>query len=399
VPNTNASLLLRDARVIGSEFVIEHGSVLIEDGRIARLSDASQTFEADPNSTLNLTGSVLMPGLIDVHIHGAAGVDTMVGAPEDFLQLAAFLASKGVTGWLPTLVPASQQEYERTIAAIDQAIKLQVGNLLDQSASARILGAHYEGPFVNSAQCGALHVSHFRRYTDKDQLDQLPLLRVRGAKMMMTFAPEVEGGVELARSLFSKGWISSIGHTRADVRVLDRDLAAGAKHMTHFMNAMAPLHHRSPGPIAWGLMSDDVSFDMIADGHHLDPYTLRMLTKLKGSRRVCLISDAISAAGKGDGDYEVWGETIKVSGGKTSNARGSIAGSVITMLDAVRMMKSLGVPDVEVASMASFNPAKLLGLDHEIGSIEEGKRADLVAMDPDGNVKLSIVGGQVAFKN
>ena len=167
--------------------------------------------------------------------------------------------------------------------------------------------------------------------------------------------------------------------------------------MTHFMNAMAPLHHRSPGPIAWGLSREDVTFDLIADGIHLDPFMLRLLMKIKSPRGISLISDAIAAAGKGDGDYQIWGETISVKNGRTANASGSIAGSVISMLDAVRLMRSLGAGYVELADMASGNPARLLGLESVCGSIEVGKRADLVVMDHDDKVKLTIIGGEIAF--
>jgi N-acetylglucosamine-6-phosphate deacetylase len=132
---------------------------------------------------------------------------------------------------------------------------------------------------------------------------------------------------------------------------------------------------------------------MIADGIHLDPFMLKLLVKIKGVRGISLISDAIAAAGKGDGDYAIWGETISVKNGRTSNASGSIAGSVITMLDAVRTMRSLGLSYVDIAQMASTNPARLLGLDHECGSIEPGKRADLVALDADGSVHLALQGG------
>jgi len=168
--------------------------------------------------------------------------------------------------------------------------------------------------------------------------------------------------------------------------------------MTHFMNAMPQLHHRQPGPVGWGLSRDDVTCDIIADGIHLHPLTLRMLMRAKGPGGLNLISDAIAAAGKGDGDYQIWGETITVKNARTSNARGSIAGSVITMLDAVRMMRSIGATEDESARIASTNPARLLRLDHECGSIEEGKRADLVALDQDGKVRLTIVGGKIVFQ-
>lgn len=212
---------------------------------------------------------------------------------------------------------------------------------------------------------------------------------------MITLAPEIDGGVELVRELKRRGWVISIGHTRATLDLLDQAFAAGARHMTHFMNAMPPLHHRSPGPIAWGLSRDDVTCDVIADGIHLDPFMLQLLVKIKGVRGLALISDAIAAAGKGDGDYQIWGETISVNNGRTANASGSIAGSVITMLDAVRTMRSLGISYVDLAQMASTNPARLLGLDHECGSISVGKRADLLALDSNAQVRLTIVNGLV----
>jgi N-acetylglucosamine-6-phosphate deacetylase len=167
--------------------------------------------------------------------------------------------------------------------------------------------------------------------------------------------------------------------------------------MTHFFNAMSPLHHRAPGVVGWGLLADDVTCDVIADGVHCDPLMLRLALRCKGAERLALISDAVLPAGLGDGDYEVWGETINVSGGRTRNARGSIAGSVITSLDAVRLMLSLGARPDEVARMASLTPARLLGVDGECGSVEVGKRADLVAIDDEGRVLLTLVGGAVAF--
>jgi len=161
---------------------------------------------------------------------------------------------------------------------------------------------------------------------------------------------------------------------------------------------MAPLHHRSPGPVCWGLSRDDVSWDVIADGGHLIPAVRGLLVKLKTSNRLTLISDSIAAAGQGDGEYSIWGETISVKDGRTQNERGSIAGSVITMLDAVRMMKSLGVSKTDLARMTATNPARLLRLDDDCGSIEEGKRADLIALDDAGNVRLTIIGGRVAYR-
>jgi N-acetylglucosamine-6-phosphate deacetylase len=376
-------LLLRNATVVLPDRTIPDGVVLIEDGHISAINASGVTEISD---AIDLAGATLLPGFIDVHIHGAVGVDVMDATPSDLQQVSNYLASQGVTGWLPTLVPASDENYASAVRAISQSI---------ETDGARVLGVHYEGPFVNSAQCGALHTEYFKTYSSPDDLNSLPV--PENAVRMITMAPEVGGGIELVRELRARGWVVSIGHTRADLKVLDEACDAGARHMTHFMNAMSPLHHRAPGPIAWGLSRDDVTVDLIADGIHLDPFMLRLLLKIKGVRGISLISDAIAAAGKGDGDYHIWGETIAVKNGRTANASGSIAGSVISMLDAVRLLHSLDVSYVHLAQMASLNPARLLGVDRVCGSIGVGKRADLVALDQDGNIKLTLIAGNAAF--
>jgi len=382
-----SSILLKGPRVVLADGEVASTSVLISDGRISKISPEISAINA---IEIDLTDTTLFPGFIDMHIHGANGVDIMDAGPSDLIKMSSFLASEGVTAWVPTFVPASDATYARAVNVISNAIESSHG------ASARILGIHYEGPFVNTAQCGALHKDYFKTYHGPIDLDSLPIPRT-GIKMT-TMSPEIEGGIELVRALKEKGWIISIGHTRADVEVLDRAFDAGARHMTHFMNAMAPLHHRNPGPIGWGMSREGVSCDIIADGIHLDPFVLKLVLKIKGSGALSLISDAIAAAGKGDGEYQIWGETISVRNGRTSNSHGSIAGSVITLLDAVKMMRSLGVSDVDVARMASSNPARVLGIDNECGSIEERKRADLVALDGNCHMKLTIVGGEVALR-
>jgi N-acetylglucosamine-6-phosphate deacetylase len=381
------SIVLKGPRVVLADREIAATSLLITDGRISKIGPE---IPATGAIEIELAHTTLFPGFIDMHIHGANGVDIMDAGPSDLIDMSKFLASEGVTAWVPTFVPASDEIYDRAVKVISNAVETERG------AAARILGIHYEGPFVNTVQCGALHKDYFRTYQAPADLDSLPIPRT-GIKMT-TMSPEIEGGIELVGALKEKGWIISIGHTRADVDMLDRAFNAGARHMTHFMNAMAPLHHRDPGPVGWGMSREGVSCDIIADGIHLDPFVLKLLLKIKGSGALSLISDAIAAAGKGDGEYQIWGETISVRNSRTSNSHGSIAGSVITLLNAVKMMRSLGVSDVDIARMASSNPARVLGIDNECGSIEEGKRADLVAIDEDSQVKLTIVGGEVAFR-
>ena len=394
----HGKLLLRNARLVLPHKLAEGASLLIEGDRIARILErTTNDDDARAEEIIELDGATLFPGFIDAHIHGAVGVDAMEAEAADLHRVALFLAAHGVTSWLPTLVPAPDVDYRKAAQAVEQLMREQQTSMT-AAPSARALGLHYEGPFINSAQCGALRPAYFRAFAATEDLNALATIQESGAIHMMTLAPEIAGGVELVTELRRRGWVVSIGHTRADVAVLERACAAGARHMTHFMNAMSPLHHRAPGPIGWGLLRDDVTCDLIADGVHLDPLMLKLLLRCKQPARLALISDAVAPAGLGDGEYEIWGETIAVAGGRTRNRRGQIAGSVITMSDAVRLMLSLDVAAADIALMAATNPARLLGISDDCGSIEEGKRADLTALDATGNVSLTLIGGRVGYK-
>lgn len=405
-------MLLHNARIVLLERVAEKASLLIHDGRIARILDPQSSQSPTADSVIDLSGLTLFPGFIDVHIHGAVGVDTMEATADDLTRVSEFLASQGVTAWLPTLVPAAPENYQSAVLAIDQLMHKQgqvgddqqtdltrsLSHVSPTKSGARVLGVHYEGPFVNTAQCGALRSIYFRTFSSVSDLVPLAVPHDNASVRMITLAPEIEGGLNLVHELNRRGWVVSIGHTRADIGMLNDAFGAGARHLTHFMNAMPPLHHRSPGPVGWALSRDDVTCDVIADGVHLAPDVLRLLIKLKTSNRLTLISDSIAAAGQGDGEYRIWEETITVRNGRTQNERGSIAGSVITMLDAVRMMRSLGVSEIDLARMTATNPARLLHVYGDCGSIEEGKRADLVALDDKGSVRLTIISGRVAYQ-
>ena len=400
------SVLLKNARLVGASDDSSPVSLLIVNGRFV------ETFTEDKNiagaTTIDAKGLRLLPGFIDVHNHGAVGVDVNVADTDGLLEIGAYLAKNGVTAWLPTLVPDSDENYVRVIAAIDKLMAIQ-----SDKPVAQALGVHYEGVFASEKMCGALRPEYFRKFRDSSrdlvvseeagttkpheitQNEAISLPMLKKGVHMTTLAPEVEGGIDLIRELCRREWIVSIGHTRADTETLNDAFAAGARHMTHFFNAMTGLHHREVGVAGWGLANKEVTFDMIADGIHVHPQMLEFACRTKSPEKVSLISDSVAPTGLGDGSYQLWGETITVEKGRTRNERGSIAGSVITMLDAVRQMRGLGFSDHEVSKMAAQNPAKLLGCFQERGSIEIGKRADLVGLDDEGNVKFTMIGGKV----
>lgn len=359
--------------------------VAVDEGRIAAVGPAGSTQDGEVRDCRGLT---VFPGFIDIHNHGAVGVDVNAADVEGLLSVARFLASQGVTAWLPTLVPDSDAAYRRVIDVIDRVIEVQAGQPIAQA-----VGVHYEGVFANEKMCGALRPQFFKRFTGLE-VGELP--RLKSGVHMTTFAPEVENGIELAAELTRQGWIASIGHTRADEATLDRAKAAGARHVTHFFNAMTGIHHRDIGVAGWALTDPEVTFDIIADGIHVRPRLLEMACRVKTPDKSILISDSVSPTGLGDGEFRLWDETIVVEKKRTRNERGSIAGSVISMLDAVNGVRSIGFSSADVAKMASANPARLLGLDGSRGSIESGKRADLIAIDADGAVRFVMIGGKFA---
>ena len=400
--------MLKNVTAVASTGSVSDVSILVQAGKIAEILSEPQ--QSTSNEIIEMGRLTTFPGFVDIHIHGAVGVDVNLADTDGLIEIAKFLVSNGVTAWMPTLVPDSDDNYFRAIAAIDRLMEIQVGRPIAQA-----VGVHYEGVFANEKMCGALRPEFFKKFSsgfsENHPVGEAPppLLRKEGSQLiglsrlkngvhMMTLAPEVEGGIELIRELRRQGWVVSIGHTRSDIDILDRAFEAGARHLTHFYNAMTGLHHRDVGVVGWALTKDDVTFDIIADGIHVHKKMLEFACRSKSPEKVSLISDSVAPTGLGDGDYKIWGENVSVVEGRTKNERGSIAGSVITMRDAVKRMLSLGFSASDVSKMASLNPARLLGIEKNYGSIEVGKRADLVALDKDGKVKLVIVGGEIAFE-
>lgn len=392
--NFMKTLLLENIKTVSGRESAENASVLLSENRIAEVSFENVKISA--NDEMKFSSETVIAGFIDVHNHGAAGVDVNTATADDLRKVSKFLASQGVTAWLPTFVPDTTENYQKVIHVIDEVMQTQDSE--DYEPAARILGVHYEGIFANKKMCGALRQQYFKTFVSGDELAEIPRLQAPDAIYLTTLAPEIEGGIELIKELKKQNWIVSIGHTNAAVDVLNEALEAGATHITHLFNAMTGVHHRDIGVAGWSLTNDKMSCEIIADGIHVHPEMLKFAYKNKTAENLALVSDSVKMAGLGDGEYELWNEKISVVNGKTKNERGSIAGSVITMLDAVKMMLSLGISLDEVSKMASLAPAKVLGIAKDYGSIEKGKRADLVVFDEKGNLKLTIIGGRAAYK-
>ena len=298
------------------------------------------------------------PGFVDLHLHGAFGVDVLTASAADMDRLASGLAARGVSGFLPTLVPQPLDEMAVTVARLSAWMKPRRSG---DGRGALPLGIHFEGPFVSAARCGALHRKDFLDGTDARAMGAFfEIAAGAPGRGMTTLAPEIPGGIAVVKEFVKRGFVVSLGHTEADASTLDAALAAGARHMTHFGNAMKPLHHREAGPVGWGLITDGVTVDVIADGHHLSKEMLRLVLKAKGESRVALISDAMPAAGLADGGYAIWGETLTVKDGAARNAAGALAGSTALLDDCVTRLASIGVPADSARRMAADVPRRIL---------------------------------------
>ncbi|HUK90156.1 MAG TPA: N-acetylglucosamine-6-phosphate deacetylase [Blastocatellia bacterium] len=402
-------LLIHNARLVlqggGGE-----GSLLVRDGKISGVfTEAEQPTGLGANQRIDLAGAYLGPGLIDIHIHGSHAIDVLNATGNDLVKLADSLLQDGITGYVPTLVPVGENDYQRTIGSIRAAIDTERKGGRDYS---RVLGVHFEGPFVSEKKCGALHREFFRTYDGPgSSLEMFRAPALSSAEhgvppcRLMTIAPEVTGGIALIQELSRSGVRCFIGHTAADFETLGRALSAGAVHITHFPNALEPLHHRRPGAVAWGLLTREVSLDTIADYHHVHPEVLKLIYRMKGATGMALISDAIPPTCLPEGEYVVWGDRIEIKDGRTrlvsqkgsvpTDGEGTIAGSVITLRQAVVNAIGIGIPVHEAVSMASMVPANAAGMDRWLGSIEPGKVANLIAFDQAVNVKLVMVEGEI----
>jgi N-acetylglucosamine-6-phosphate deacetylase len=329
----------------------------------------------------------LAPGFIDTHVHGGGGAQFNTSDVDEVLAAAAFHGSHGTTGMLATTVTASVPELCACLGAISACV-----------GRSGILGAHLEGPVLSARFPGAMDPALFLM---PDAADVARLLEAGdGSVRMMTVAPELPGGIDLVRTLVGSGVVASLGHTDADLSIALAAIGAGASAATHVFNAMRPLHHRDPGVTGAVLDSPQVSCELICDGVHVDPVTLRLAFRAKGAAGVRLVTDAMAAAGMPDGSYALGSTGVVVSGGRATVAESdAIAGSTLTMDAAVwNAVRYLGVGVPDAVLMASGNPARLLRIDDRKGTIAAGMDADLVVLDDDLAVRRTMIGGEWVFQ-
>ena len=330
----------------------------------------------------------VVPGFIDIHIHGSKGCDVMDGTASAIETIAKSVVKSGTTAFLATTMTLSEFDIKKALNAVRDSKVSQKGLFEHGIASgARVLGAHMEGPFINPAFKGAQNVEHIQRPTVEWLIDYLDVVK------MITYAPEMDDDFAFAKALRDQSVVLSIGHSGCDYETASRAFDEGVDHVTHCFNAMTPLHHRNPGVVGAAL-TKPFTIDIITDGIHVHSGFMGPFIELKGIDKTILITDAMRAAMMPDGQYDLGGQMVEVANGCCKLHDGTLAGSVLSMDQALRNMLSLSnIPFEHVIRMLSENPAKKLNIFDSKGSIRVGKDADLVVLSPDFLVYKVFVSG------
>ncbi|WP_438873679.1 N-acetylglucosamine-6-phosphate deacetylase [Streptomyces alkaliterrae] len=376
-------MLLAGARVVTPEGVLDGGRVVVEGGRIAEVapppagapeSAASESAAPGP-AALDLTGHWLVPGFVDIHNHGGGGGSFTSGGAEDVLTGVRTHREHGSTTVVGSMVTGELDDLARQASLLSELV--EQGDLA---------GVHFEGPFISPCRKGA-HAEHLLR--DPDPADVRKLLdAARGTAVMCTLATELPGGISSVRLLAEHGVIAAVGHTDAGYDQTREAIEAGATVATHLFNAMPALQHRAPGPVTALLEDERVTVELINDGVHLHPAVLELAVRAAGVDRVAFVTDAMDAAGFGDGGYRLGALDVTVTDGVARLADGTIAGSTLTLDKALRRAVTVDRMPVEDAVRAlSTTPARLLGMSDRVGAILPGLEADLVVLDDDLRVR------------
>lgn len=378
--------LVTGGRVLTPATLLPDHAVVIEDGRIVSITRGRP--EGSVDRVIDASGTWVVPGFIDVHVHGGDGFDAMDATPEALLGMGRFFARHGVTAYYATTTSAPA---ESILAAIETVMTTP-----QPRDGARHLGVHVEGPYLNPAHCGAQQVSDMR---DPDPEEYGNWLE-SGVVKLVTVAPERPGVLEFIREAASEGVEFAVGHSGASYEQMLEAANRGLRQATHTYNGMLGLHHREPGTLGAVMTDDRIYAQLICDGIHVHPAMVRLLIRAKGAARTILITDSIRAAGLPDGEYDIGdGQIATVRNGVVRVPSGSLAGSTLTMDAAVRnAIAFTGMSLQEVLPMATSVPAEAMGLAGKKGVLAVGADADLVLLDPELRVRMTLVAGEVVYQ-
>lgn len=375
-------MILKNATVITESFVPEICDVEIIGEKIARVGKGLSSDEE-----IDMTGKTVFPGFIDVHIHGGVGMQIDDDEP-DIEKFRLFEATQGVTG---IAMSTACTEWENILHQCDITVEATKENV-----GSRILGIHSEAPFLSKKAKGAIPEEYILP-PDIEMFDELNN-RCNGLLKIITVAPEEAGATELIRHAKKCGVVVSIGHTAATYEKAMLGIEAGITHATHTFNAMTGLHHRNPGAVGAVLTDQRVKCEAICDHVHLHPATVKLIYKMKGADGMIAVSDSVKPAGLNIKEYYAEGRRCTVENGVIRLPDGTINGSVCTLLHGVRNLIRAGIPLGDVAKITSYNAACELGVGHLVGSIAQGKYADLAVLDGELNLDSTFIGGKCVYK-
>lgn len=389
----NKPLLLRNLHIHKETHLIESGSVFVKNKTIHAINE--KIIEPPEGTTvLDFPSNFhLVPGFIDVHVHGANNSDVMDANQEGLINISETLAKEGTTSFLATTMSASIDHIEKTLCAIRDFMSQQ-----EKINGATILGAHLEGPFISPKKANAQNAEHIC-LPDFNYIKKWQHLSGDVIKMV-TFAPELANSLELIDHLRSNRIVASMGHTDATFEEMQKAIDAGCTHATHLFNAMRGLHQREPGAVTAALLSPKVMTELICDGIHLHPAILKLALKLKGNENIALVTDSMRAKCMQNGLYDLGGQSVTVNESVARLADGTLAGSTLKMNSAIKnFMQFTECSLFETIRMAAENPAKGLGVFDKKGSIAVSKDADLVVLDNELEVAMTIKEGQIIYDN
>jgi N-acetylglucosamine-6-phosphate deacetylase len=398
--NTTRDVLFINARIYTPNRTIGLGYLRVNNGVIKEVDNQHNLdllIEKCTNagiSIIDLKGQSLIPGFVDVHVHGGGGFDVMSGKPEDINGMSMYHASKGTTTLLATTLTATPEAITKALKAIKKSME-------EGTTGASVAGVHLEGPFLNPERCGAQNPAHI----SAPSIEQLKLYQEcsGGTIALITVAPEMPGAMELIRYAKDQGMTVSIGHSAASLECVQQAVMLGASQITHLFNGMNPLHHREPGVPGAGLILDELAVELICDHIHVHPDLIGLVLRAKPSDKVLLITDCMSASGLAEGSYYLGDLPVIKKDGQVrllnnDGTVGSLAGSCLTMdMAMLNAMKATSASLEAILPTLTINPARQVGLHTHKGSIETGKDADLVVLDEEYRVMATFVNGRNVY--